>query len=55
MAGFEESLQNSLFSGQSEKSFIDKLLAKSDVDRVRELIRTNKLTREDLLKFFYFL
>lgn len=55
MENFEQSLQNSIFSGQSEKSFIDKLLAKSDVDRVRELIRTNKLKREDLLELLYLL
>ncbi len=50
MTDFEQSLQSSLFSGQSEKSYIDKLLAKQDVDRIRELIRTNKLKREDLLE-----
>ncbi len=55
MGEFEQELQSSLFSGQSEKSYIDKLLAKSDVDRIRELIRTNKLTREDLLELLYLL
>ncbi len=55
MADFEQTLQNSLFSGQSEKSFIDKLLAKQDVDRVRELIRKNNLSREDLLELLYLL
>ncbi len=55
MTSFEESLQNSLFSGQSEKTYIDKLLAKSDVDRIKELIRTNPLKREDLLELLYLL
>ena len=55
MADFEQSLQSSMFSTQSEKSFIDKLLAKSDVDRIRELIRTSKLKREDLLELLYLL
>ena len=55
MSEFEQSLQGSLFSGQSEKSYIDKLLAKSDVDRIRELIRKNKLSREDLLELLYLL
>lgn len=45
--GFEQNLANSLFSSQPEKTFIDKILAKDDVVRVRELLRKKELTRED--------
>lgn len=55
MATFEENLQSSLFSGQTEKSFIDKLLAKDDVNRIRDIIKKSKLTREDLLELLYLL
>jgi hypothetical protein len=45
---FEDNLQNSLFSKQSEKTFIDKLLAKDEVMRVREIIKKEHFTRSDM-------
>jgi hypothetical protein len=45
--GFEQNLANNLFSSNSEKTFVDKILAKDDVLRVRELLRKKKLDRED--------
>lgn len=52
---FEEALQKSMFEGNREKTFIDKLLAKEDVDRLRELIKEPKLKREQLLELLYLL
>jgi len=52
---FEQQLQNAMFSGSKEKTFIDKLLAKEDVDRLRELIKKPKLKREELLELLYLL
>lgn len=52
---FEKQIENSLFSGQSEKTFIDKILAKEDVNAVRELIKKPKLERADLLELLYLL
>lgn len=52
---FEESLQKGLFTSQSEKTFIDKLLAKDDVNRVSLLIKKPNLTREELLELLYLL
>lgn len=52
---FEENLQRTLFSQQHEKTFIDKILAKEDVNRERELIRKKNLSREDLLELLYLL
>lgn len=52
---FEQQLQNAMFSGMSEKTFIDKLLAKEDSHRVKDLITKKKLSREDLLELLYLL
>jgi len=45
---FEDSLQQSMFSQSNEKTFIDKLLAKEEVLRVREIIKKKHLEREDM-------
>lgn len=51
----EQQLSNALFGQQSEKTFIDKILARQDVDALRELIKKPKLTRADLLEILYLL
>ena len=53
--GIEENIQRSLFSSNPEKTFIDKILAKEDVKRVKDLMRKSKLEREDLLELLYLL
>lgn len=50
---FESQLQQGVFSGNSEKTFIDKLLAKDDVNIIREIIKKKRLTREDMLEIIY--
>lgn len=52
---FEQAIQNSLNMAAKDRSFIDKLLAKEDVDRLRELTKKQKLCREDLLELLYLL
>lgn len=52
MGDFEESLQKSIMSGTSEKSYLDKLFSKEDVDRVRNLIKKPKLNRSELKELF---
>ena len=43
-----------MFSQQdSEKTFIDKVLAKENVDELRELIKKKEMTREDMLEILY--
>lgn len=49
----EQNLQNSLFSPQSEKTYIDKILARKEVDEIRTLIKKPKLKREELLEILY--
>ena len=55
MADFEQILQNAVFANKGEKTFIDKLLAKEEAGRVKDLISKNNLTRQDLLELLYLL
>ena len=50
---FEQKLQNSLFSKNVEKTYIDKLLAKEDVNKIKELIKKERLNRSELLELLY--
>jgi hypothetical protein len=50
---FEDNLTNGFFKGTSEKTFIDKILAKEDVEAIRKLIKKSNLTREELLEILY--
>jgi len=50
---FEDQLGANIFSSSVEKTFIDKLLAKGDVDSIREIIKKPKLTRSELLELLY--
>lgn len=52
---FENQIQQGLFQGNKEKTFIDKILAKEDSDRLRELVKKPKLKREELLELLYLL
>ena len=45
---FYSNLNRSLFRGESEKSFIDKLLGRQDADKLHELIKKEPLTRADI-------
>lgn len=44
-----------VFSQQTEKTWIDKILDRHDVERVRELIRKEDLNRNELLELLYLL
>lgn len=47
--GFERAVQNSVLNASLlEKTTIDKVLARQDADRVREIIRKEELTRSDI-------
>lgn len=49
----EQKLQQGLFGAPTERSFIDKMLAKQDVDYIRELMRKERLNRSELLELLY--
>lgn len=46
-------IQNKMFSTQKEKSFIDKLLGRQDIERIEKLIKKDDLTRSELLQLLY--
>lgn len=52
---FEGNFERSLFTKNSEKTFIDKILAKDDVKAIRDLIKKEHWRREDLLEVLYLL
>lgn len=51
----EEQISKNIFSGNTEKTFLDKLFAKEDVTAVKELIKKPRLTRSELLELLYLL
>lgn len=50
---FEQNLQRSMFSTNNEKTFVDKILARQDVEAIRQLIKKKHLTREEMLEILY--
>lgn len=52
---FEEKVKQSLFSPQTEKTYIDKILARQDVESIRSLIKKSKLTRQEINELLYLL
>lgn len=52
---FERALANNIFTQTSEKSFSDKVLGRADVEKVGDIIKKDRLTREDLMYLMYML
>lgn len=50
---FENQLQSAMFNSQNDKTFIDKLLSRQDVEAIRELIKKPKLYRPDIMELQY--
>jgi hypothetical protein len=50
-----QNIENALFQKDSEKTFIDKILAKEDVKRIAELVKKQNLSREEMLELLYML
>lgn len=51
----QQALANSLFSSPTEKTFVDKILSRKDVDQVAEIVKKKRLQREDLMFLMYML
>jgi hypothetical protein len=51
----EDKISQSIFNKDNEKTYVDKLLAKDDVNNLREIIKKPKLSREDILDILYLL
>lgn len=55
MQPYEANLGQYLYGGVQEKTFIDKTLARSDVEEIKDIMQKEDLTRQDLLKMLYLL
>lgn len=51
----ESAIASAIFKGQDEKTFIDKLLSKEDILRLKDLVKKNELSREEILELLYML
>ena len=49
----EQGLSSQMFSNKDDRSFSDKILAKSEVDEIKQLIQQEKITSSDLSKILY--
>jgi hypothetical protein len=52
---FEQQIAQGIFQRSTEKTFLDKVLARQDVDQIKEIIKKEKLTRSELLELLYML
>ncbi len=52
---FEDKIEDAVFSTSKEKSWVDKLLAKEDAEKLRRLSRKRELSKEDLSELLYLL
>jgi hypothetical protein len=50
---YEGYLGQHLYSGQQEKSFVDKTLARSDVDEIKDIMQKDELTLHDIRRLLY--
>lgn len=50
---FEEALASKMFSQSAEKSYIDKILAKSDSEKINSIMQKNEWTKEDIQNALY--
>lgn len=52
---FENNLNKGFFNSLAEKSYIDKILAKSEVEEIKEIMQNEKPKRGDIIKLLYLL
>lgn len=50
---YEQQLGRYIYGGQQEKTFIDKTLARNDVEEMKEIMEKDDLTRGELLKLLF--
>jgi len=49
----DKSMSSAIFSNMQDKTFLDKLFARREVDKLKELMRKSPLSREDMLEIMY--
>lgn len=52
---YEDALGGKAFRSESDKTYIDKLLGRKEVDQLKRLIEKDELDRSDLLRLLYLL
>ena len=52
---FEQSLGNNIFAPEHEKTFIDKVLGRREVEELKTIMERDELSRSDLNKLLYLL
>lgn len=50
---FEDAVASQIYQQNQDKSYVDKILAKSEIERTKELQRKENLTRSELLELMY--
>lgn len=51
----EQQLNSNLFTKPAEKTYVDKILARADIERIGVLMRKTNLKREEILELLYLL
>lgn len=51
----EEQVQQAMFSQNPERTFVDKVLARKEIEAIRELVKKPNLTRSEILELLYLL
>lgn len=52
---FEDRIANQMFAGNSERTYIDKLLGKDEITAIRNIIKKDDLDRQDMLELLDYL
>lgn len=55
MEAIEKTIQQGLYQRDKEKTYIDKLLARTDIEAIRDIVKKPILAREDILELLYLL
>ena len=53
MSEFEQAIAQNFISQNKEKSFTDKILARNEIEAMRNLVKKDKLTRSELSELLY--
>lgn len=55
MGNYEQQVQQGLFANSGEKTYIDKVLSRADINEMRKLMKKEKLERHEVIDLLYLL
>lgn len=55
MGNYEQQVQQGLFANNGEKTYIDKVLSRQDINEMRKLMKKDKLERQEVIDLLYLL